>query len=177
VNSGAAVIEISSTDERQSLEALFKTNYTRLARLVYRVIGDTGRAEEIASEVFWKYHRNRPPRDTNIEGWLYRTAVRSALDHVRAETRRSRYESLSPPSESPPNPEQMMQIAEERARVRGVLAALRPEYAEILLLRSEGCSYAEVAAALELNPASVGTLLSRAEAAFRKQYEEQYGKP
>ncbi len=177
VNSEAAAIAIGATEGRRSLEALFKAHYSRLARLIYRVTGDTARAKEIASETFWKYHRSPPPRDTNVEGWLYRTAVHTALDQIRADTRRNRHENLSPPLRAQDDPEEIMRRAQERARVRNVLAALRPEYAEILLLRSEGCSYAEIAQALQLNPASVGTMTSRAEAAFRKQYEDQYGRP
>jgi RNA polymerase sigma-70 factor (ECF subfamily) len=45
-----------------------------------------------------------------------------------------------------------------------------------LLLRSEDLRYAEIAEVLELNPASVGTLLSRAQSAFRKEYLKRYGK-
>ena len=45
----------------------------------------------------------------------------------------------------------------------------------MLLLRSEDLSYEELASALDLNPASVGTLLSRAQEAFRKEYIEKYG--
>jgi RNA polymerase sigma-70 factor (ECF subfamily) len=33
----------------------------------------------------------------------------------------------------------------------------------------------ELAAALELNPASVGTLISRAQQAFRKEFIQRYG--
>jgi RNA polymerase sigma-70 factor (ECF subfamily) len=45
----------------------------------------------------------------------------------------------------------------------------------LLLLRSHGLSYGELASALHLNPASVGTLLSRAQDAFRKEYIKRYG--
>ena len=45
----------------------------------------------------------------------------------------------------------------------------------MLLLRSEDLSYEELAGALDLNPASVGTLLSRAQEAFRKEYIKKYG--
>jgi len=45
----------------------------------------------------------------------------------------------------------------------------------LLLLRSEGLSYAEVAAAVQVNPTSVGTLVSRAQQAFRKEYVKRYG--
>lgn len=56
-----------------------------------------------------------------------------------------------------------------------MLAALRPRQAEMLLLRLEDLSYEELASALDLNPASVGTLLSRAQEAFRKEYIKKYG--
>jgi RNA polymerase sigma-70 factor (ECF subfamily) len=58
-----------------------------------------------------------------------------------------------------------------------VLASLDARQAELLLLRSNELSYAEVAAALELNPSSVGTLISRAQQAFRKEYVGRYGEP
>jgi RNA polymerase sigma-70 factor (ECF subfamily) len=154
--------------------ALFHGAYRRLARLLYRVTGDYARAEEVASEAFWRLHLKPPPRDTNLEGWLYRTGLRLALDHLKKEHRRARYESLAAAfrvAEQPAVP------SGERDRVRSVLAALKPEQARLILLRAEGFLYAEVAAALNLNPASVGTLLARAEAAFRKEYTQRYGIP
>src|SRR5580704_8391916 len=65
--------------------------------------------------------------------------------------------------------------AEERHHVRLVLAVLEERQAELLLLRSSGLSYDEVAAAADVNPASVGTLISRAQQSFRKEYLKQYG--
>jgi RNA polymerase sigma-70 factor, ECF subfamily len=59
--------------------------------------------------------------------------------------------------------------------VRAVLACMSARQAELVLLRSSGLSYEEVAAALRLNPSSVGTLLSRAHQAFRKEYVQRYG--
>ena len=77
------------------LDALFAANYRRLTRLLYRVIGDTARAEEFAAEAFWRLY-DKPPRDaTNIEGWLYRTGLHLALDHLKKERRRARYEALT----------------------------------------------------------------------------------
>jgi DNA-directed RNA polymerase specialized sigma24 family protein len=43
-------------------------------------------------------------------------------------------------------------------------------------MRSDGFTYAEIAATLALHPASVGTLLARAEKKFRDEYERRYGK-
>jgi RNA polymerase sigma-70 factor (ECF subfamily) len=44
-----------------------------------------------------------------------------------------------------------------------------------LLLRSQGLSYQEISAVLQVNPNSVGSLVSRAQQAFRKEYLKRYG--
>ena len=49
--------------------------------------------------------------------------------------------------------------------------------AELLLLRSDDYSYDDLAKALAINAVSVGTLLSRAKQAFRKEYVKRYGEP
>jgi RNA polymerase sigma-70 factor, ECF subfamily len=59
--------------------------------------------------------------------------------------------------------------------VRLLLTAIEPREAELLVLRSQGVSYEELAATLNLNPASVGTLLGRAQQAFRREYTRRYG--
>lgn len=71
----------------------------------------------------------------------------------------------------------MLEQTEERARVRQALGALKTDQVALILLRAEGLSYAELAAALRLKQGSVGTLLARAEEAFRKEYVHRYGKP
>jgi len=68
---------------RQDFNTLFTNGYRRLARLLYRVTGDTGRAEEAASEAFWRLHSKPPAAETNLEGRLYRTGVRLALDQLK----------------------------------------------------------------------------------------------
>ena len=42
-----------------------------------------------------------------------------------------------------------------------------------LLLRADGCDYAEVAGAISVRPSSVGTILARATAALRAAYLAQ----
>ena len=67
--------------------------------------------------------------------------------------------------------------SEQSLRVTQVLTSLDTRQAELLLLRSDGLSYAEIASTLDLNPASVGTLIRRAQQAFRKEYVRKYGQP
>lgn len=157
------------------LDRLFVAQYERLARLIARIVRDHGRAEELAVEVFLKLWESPQARRACAEGWLYRTAVRAALNELRAQARRSRYERLSNFLRASPTPEEIASSVQEQHRVRTVLGAMKAGHAELLLLRNQGLSYEELASALNLNPASVGTLLSRAQQAFRKEYQRRYG--
>jgi RNA polymerase sigma-70 factor (ECF subfamily) len=165
------------TEASRDFHALFTTGYRRLARLLYRVTGDFGRAEEVASEAFWRLHSRPPAAETNIQGWLYRTGLRIALDQLKKDRRRARYEALASALGFGASPHQVLEQTQERTRVRQVLSALKAGQVAVILLRAEGLSYAELAAALHLNRGSVGTLLARAEEAFRKEYVHRYGKP
>lgn len=166
---------VIANTEATDFDAFFTANYVPLTRLIYRVVGDTGWAEELAAEAFWKLHRNRPRSSQNLAGWLYRTGLRLALDELKKSKRRRRYEGFAPEPAAELNPEQAAARMEQQLRVRQVLAAMKPEKAVLLVLRSEGYSLAEVAGILSLKPNSVGTLLARADAAFRKEYVSRYG--
>lgn len=181
-NEAAAGIsaDVSFTRPALDLETVFHAHYVRIARAIAGVIKNSARAEELAVEVFLKWERTAAAQQEGSEGWLYRTAVRMALNDLRRTTRRNRYENLfafmrfagyrgSPVEEA-------FAAQEKEQRVRLVLSAIQPRQAELLLLRANGLSYEELASALDLNPASIGTFLSRALAAFRKEFIQRYGK-
>jgi DNA-directed RNA polymerase specialized sigma24 family protein len=101
-------------------------------------------------EVFLKWWRNPRVHGEQAKGWLYRTSVREALDELRRQTRRSRFERLfSFVRESPPTPEHLYAVNAEQRRVRTVLGASNRRYAELLLLWSQGLSYQEIAVSLQ----------------------------
>jgi RNA polymerase sigma-70 factor (ECF subfamily) len=76
---------------------------------------------------------------------------------------------------APLTPEDVRAAREEQARVRTVLGALKRRDAELLVLRSHGLTYQELARTLGLNLGSIGTLLTRAERSFRTTYVRRYG--
>ena len=157
------------------LEAVFDAHYSRIARAISRITRDPARAEELAVEVFLKWSRHPQAHGDHAPGWLYKTGIRLALDELRRQHRRARVERLVRFVSATPTPEDLQLARDDRDRVRGVLAALPRRQAELLLLRHEGLSYEEVAAALGLNPVSVGTLIVRAQQAFRKEYVKRHG--
>ena len=169
---GAAGLSPAASD----FDTIFETHYESTARAIARVIHDNGRAEELAVEAFWKLSRNPQAQGERAGGWLHRTAIRLALDELRRRSRRTRYESLMAIFTSGPRrPDELFSAAQEQGRVRAVLAGIGTRQAELLLLRHDGASYDELASSLEIHPASVGTFLSRAQQAFRKEYIKRYG--
>src|SRR5579871_4126385 len=91
------------------IDSLFAEHYAAVTRLIYRVVGDTGWAEELASEAFWKLHRDPPRSDRNLVGWLYRTGLRLALDNLKMRKRRAHYESRAPGPVALATPEEAAQ--------------------------------------------------------------------
>ena len=170
----SGTIDRIETGQAWDFESFFHSHYDRI-RAVARVVGDPGRAEDLTVEAFWKLWRNPEAQGERAGGWLYRTAIRMALNDLRQTARRSHYESQSENERVWLSPEEAHAAAEERGNVRRVLAALDERQAELLILRSSGLSYDEVANAAEVNPASVGTLINRAQKAFRKEYLKHYG--
>jgi RNA polymerase sigma factor (sigma-70 family) len=126
-------------------------------------------------EVFCKLWRSSSAHGPHCVAWLYRAAVRAALDELRKRSRREKYERWFEFNTAAANPEQAQQAAEERTRIRTVLATLSSTEAQLIALRSEGLSYEELAQALRLKPTSIGTMLRRAQESFRKEYVTRYG--
>jgi RNA polymerase sigma-70 factor (ECF subfamily) len=157
------------------LPDIFRKDYKRITQVISRIIGDPARAEELAVDVFFKLWRTAKAHGPKAGGWLYRTAIRTSLDELRRRQRREKYENLFGFLRSPSTPEETQLETERQQHVRAVLSSLKRRDAELLLLRSDGLSYQEIADTLELNPASVGTLLSRAEEKFRRRYTKRYG--
>jgi RNA polymerase sigma-70 factor (ECF subfamily) len=106
--------------------------------------------------------------------WLSVAAAHTALNHLRSDRRRSAREEAAADDgvggePTTPDIADAVVTLEERSRVRAALATLPRKQAVALVLRHSGLSYADVAAALDLSPGSVGTTVRRAESALRKE--------
>lgn len=173
-----AVAESGAKETHFDIEALFRAHYARVARIISRVVRDHARSEELAADVFLKLWRDRKAQQENVEAWLYRVAVNAGLDELRRQTRRGHYERMLAwirPRTNAATPEDLHSQSQQQDKVRSLLSVMEPRQAQFLLLRSQDFSYQEVASILNLNPASIGTLLSRAQESFRKEYIKRYG--
>ena len=172
MHSDALLLERVRQGDQASFEALFRRHYGRVYGLLYRLVGNREDAEELAQEVFVKLYRRPLRRSDNVGGWLYRVATNLGYNSLRSGKRRAKYEQASIDREGRSSPSAAIEAERqlEGQAVRATLARLKPRQAQLLLLRQMGFSYKELADTLGVAPSSVGTLLVRAEKAFRRAY-------
>jgi RNA polymerase sigma factor (sigma-70 family) len=168
----------------RSFEELFLEHYPRLVKVLARLVGSSGQAEELAADAFYRLHQHRAQNrsEENLAGWLYRTAVNLGLDALRANSRRSRREEQAQQEQgamttnAPGNPLYELLAEEQRARVRNVIFRLKPIQGQVLLMGSSGFTCKEIAAVLGVKSDSLYVLISRAKAQFEKEYVSLYGR-
>lgn len=176
MNKTRALANDVPADHAARFDATFLEHWTPIYRVLLRLVGDHAEAEDLALETFWRLHQHAPQHQANLRGWLYRVATNLGLNALRARKRRAHYELDAGKWEIETrvsDPAQVVADEEERAHVRAVLATMETRQAQLLTLRYSGLSYAEIAAALNVAPASVGTLLARAEREFESRYRRE----
>ena len=156
------------------VERLFRTYHDPLVRYLTRRLGDRDWAEEVAQETFVRALRQKELQ--NERAWLFAVATNLVRDEARKDVRRRRHlellrEEAKAESVVEP-PETDIERAQERALARRAIDALNERDREALLMREEGLDYNEIAEALKLSVASVGTTLSRARRRLVEAYEQ-----
>ncbi len=169
-------------------EELFLAHYPRLVKILVRLVGHAGQAEELASDAFCRFYQHRrntgagggtAPEAENPAGWLYRAAVNLGLDALRANARRSRREEKAHREEAESgqgSPLYELLAEEQRERVRTAIRRLKPIQGQVLLMGSSGFTCKEMAQMLGLKTDSLYVLISRAKAQFEKEYVSLYGR-
>jgi RNA polymerase sigma factor (sigma-70 family) len=155
-----------------AFESLFRAEYARVVGIAHRVLADQAEAEDVAQDVFMSFYRAHPANAPYAPAWLHAAAAHAALNALRGRERRSRREATQAvplDAAGADDPAETVAASETRDEVRAILARLPERSASMLALRYAGLSYAEIAAALDVRASSVGTLLRRAEDAFRRE--------
>ena len=153
---------------------LFHQHFHHLVRYLDRLSGDPELASDLAQEAFVRLHRRGALPD-HPEAWLITVAMNLFRNARSTAARRRRLLTVARAEatlgDPVPGPVQALEAADERERVRAAIDRLGERERQLLLLRAEGYGYRELAAALGLHEASVGTLLARAKRAFRAAYD------
>ena len=155
---------------RADLDEIFRRDYRLVVGVAAGVLGSREQAEDVAQDVFLSFGGSSVPAG-QARGWLCVAAAHTALNLLRSGRRRaSREETAAAASDGVvADVAEAVVTLEERDSMRAALARLPRKQSVALVLRHSGLSYADVAAALDLAPGSVGTTVRRAESALRKE--------
>ena len=153
--------------------------------LVYRMLRDRERAEDLSQETFVKVlnalHSYRP--EYKFSSWIFKIANNATIDHLRrkeldtlsldgapdavtSERQEGTSLQLADANESPL---QELEARELGGQIERAIAQLRPEYRSCILLRHvEGRAYEEIAEMLDLPLGTVKTYIHRARTELRE---------
>ena len=170
-------------------ELAFRTLVERYQRpvfsLVLRMVRDRGIAEDVTQEVFVKawmaLSRNDPRR--RFASWLFKIASNAAIDQLRRKKLPTTPIETSEPDQSSildriedersESPDTLVKRRELSSALEAAVAALRPEYRIVVLLRfREELPYRDIAEATGMPLGTVKTNLRRA----RREIEERLRK-
>lgn len=155
-----------------AFEQLFDNEFARVFRYLDRLSGEPDLAADLAQEAFIRLYRRGSMPERPVP-WLVTVAMNLFRNVRTSQVRRARLLSGARAEMTVADPPGLPDRDEsDSVRVRAALSALPERERELLLLRAEGYSYRDLAAALQLHEASIGTLLARAKRAFREAYGE-----
>lgn len=179
-----AVVERARAGDAEAFRALVLHHQDAVHALLYRLLAPSGREssiEDCTQEAFLRVYRALPGFDpqgpAKLSTWILTVATRLALNELRRPTLVVPVAELSTlPVASPLRADS---LAERRAlgqAIRDALGQLPPDQRAVLVLREmHGLEYAEMAEALDLDPGTVKSRLSRARAAMRAALEHHHG--
>ena len=176
------LIRRASEGEERAFEELVRAYERRVFAYAYRMLSNREDAEEVTQDVFVKVWRTlgRFRGDCSFSSWILKITRNTATDVLRR-----RQETVAPlfsehptdasflpePYDLSPasNPPEAYLKAEREETVARAIAALPPDFRQILLLREmEGLSYAEIGEVLSIEEGTVKSRISRARQALKK---------
>src|SRR5215472_6038116 len=163
------LLERFAAGDLEAFEALFRQHQNEVYRWTVRIVRDTGAAEDLTVETFWRIYRARQrfdPAAGSFRGWARRIATNAALDHLRhapKETALAEDYPSAPPSDPPVR-------GELREHLRRAFLELPAKYrmvATLALIEDE--PYDKIAAAVGISAALVKVRVFRAVRRLRKK--------
>jgi len=169
-----ATIQAILDGDKEAYGELVRSHSATLLRVAWRITGNEADAEDVVQEAFLRGYRKLETFESraNFGTWIYRIAVRCALDRISG---RTRDEVCRVGEEIDPEQDQV-QVADEaagpeRLLLSGEIAALQElalqeltatERTAFVLRHLEGCTGEEIAVALGIVPNAAKQAVFRA---------------
>lgn len=161
-------------------EFAFVGLYNRFKNPVFafclKMLGDRAQAEDVMQETFLRVYENRERlmKTSSFKSWLFTIARNQCLNTIRKSGRTvAMYPSAKNSLISPDTPISNMEKSEQVEYVTGLLARLKPDYREVIILREyQNLSYQEIAAATRSSLSAVKSRLFKARRKLEEMMQE-----
>ena len=162
------LLERFAAGDLEAFEVLFRQHQKQVYAWIVRIVRDSGIAEDLTVETFWRIYRSRARFDPagNFGAWAYRIATNAALDHLRKARRET---ELPEDLAANPRPDPAVR-RETRERIQQAFRRLPAKYrlvATLALIEEE--PYEKIADAAGISAALVKVRVFRAVRMLRKQ--------
>lgn len=150
--------------------ALFEQHGAALYRFARVLLHQAEDAEDAVQTAFVRLidHLAHGGDRSNLRGWLFTVTANLARDRIRARRRWMSWDAVDEPRMSA---EAGLARGDPQQEFLAAAHRLAPRDRMLLALRVQGLSYREIAEAAHIRPASVGQLLARALARWRRARE------
>ena len=147
-----------------TFKEVYEKYYPGLVRFGLQLNEDRVDVEDLVQETFLRYHVaiSKDVVLENTRAWLYKVMLNLAITGKSTRSLHNARIQNFQESQTKTDEEEAQARKERRKLVFQVLEQLPAKEKNLLLLYHNGLKYKEIAEVLELNPASVGTLLVRA---------------
>jgi RNA polymerase sigma-70 factor (ECF subfamily) len=152
------------------IERLFEQHHAALYRFARVLLHQPEDAEDVVQVAFVRLmeHLARGGDQTNLRAWLFTVTANLARDRIRARRRWMPWDDVPEPRVAA---ETMLDSHDPQREFLATAHRLAPRDRLLLALRAQGLSYREIAEAAHIRPASVGQLLARALARWKRARE------
>jgi len=168
---GELLTEFASTGSQSAFTELVQRRAGMVHGVCLRVLGDHHEAEDVTQAVFLTLARKAAAlrKDPSVTGWLHHVAVCLARNARAARFSRQQREDKAMQETVSHQPAAVDQQAFQ-AELDAAIDQLPDRYRRVLtLFHLQGCSLAETAQLLRLNPSTTGNRLARARELLRKK--------
>jgi RNA polymerase sigma-70 factor, ECF subfamily len=162
------LLERFAAGDLEAFEALFRQHQREVYAWIVRIVRDSGAAEDLTVETFWRIYRARERFDPqgSFRAWARRIATNAALDHlkrVHPET------ELTDDFPSPPKGDPVVS-SDLRRHIEQAFLELPPKYRLVATLALiENQPYNEIAEVTGISSALVKVRIFRAVRMLRKK--------
>jgi RNA polymerase sigma-70 factor (ECF subfamily) len=184
------LVERLKRRDEAAFNELIELYQAKIFRLVFRMIGDRGEAEELAQDVFVTVFKSIDGfrGDSKLSTWLYRVASNHCKNRIkylgrRAQSSKKEFDEVADrdaiesgtmsTSAQVPRPDELMQARQMEGFIRRALAELDDEQRELVVLRDiENMTYEDIQNVTGLAEGTVKSRLHRARQALQKRVFE-----